>query len=327
MSEQETKEMPTGPREGVVSEDEALDKILGEETKPDADEEQPEAKAEGDDESTEGGEPESEKDEAEPDEEEPAEDERAVKREALEKAINTLRQRKVPQTVLKKMSNAEILDMAGTEQTFITSMANTQRELAELRKQAESKSSKVEHAPLSGVPASEPLDFSSSVEPLNELVGPEIAAGLSEVLGKAGGGILSTVSAEFAKRDAATKQVGDLLRETLFELGRQQLLERFPQLSKQDVFDELKKTAVERLNLGAFEDPRGVLEFAARAKFFGSTGKAAAKDARDLGQVSKARGPSKSKPLSAEEKEDKALDIILKGGSQDDVRAAIGDAR
>ena len=328
----ETAVAPNEPVTEAVStagrppEDEVLDRIFGKEEKPDGDEtkEQPEAKASGD-ESTEGGEPESEKDADEPAEEETAGDERAAKKEALEKAINTLRQRKVPQTVLKKMSNAEILDMAGSEQEFITSMANAKREAAELRKQVESKQTKVEPEPSSGVPA-EPLDVSALVEPLTELFGEDGAGAFAKVFGGAATNVLGAVDAKLSEADKRVDRVEGWTRELLYAYGRQQLGERFPGLKEDAKFAKFKARCERQTKADWDEGPFAVMENAARIEFYDAaqSRSSAHKDARDTGQPSRPRGGPKSKPMTPQEREEKVLDIIEGGGTAADVIAQLG---
>lgn len=251
----------------------------------------------------------------------------------LEKAITSLRRGKIPQTVLKKMSNREILAMSKDMIERQAEADNTYRELGELRKKAKELESRQESRANAEPAPEQPStnDLAAELALLTEGLGPDTAKALEAFVKKhvAGGG--KKYDAEIQSLRGELSSASSLVERMLTKEIRGDLRERFPDVDDAAKWDKVKDKAATLAKTGDYaqsEDPmRDVFEDAARLILKPAAPATPPKTesrAKSLGQPASKSRQTPPAALSPEDREDAALSVLLKGGSREKAKEAYG---
>lgn len=315
---------PTQTETVEQAEERVLDALLAppkveKETKAPGDEPEPEKKAE----------PKAEKEQAEPAEDAGEEDDESAD---VEKAITSLRRAKIPQTVLKKMSNREIIAMSKDVTARQAEVDETYRELGELRKKSKELESRKE-SDVRAEPTEQPLpnDLTADLAKLANDLGDDAAKALGSIVTRmhAAGVKQSGEEAKALRTELAS--MSGLVERLMTKEIRGDLKERFPEVEDAKKWEKVKDKASTLAKTGDYagsDDPmRDVFEDAARLVIGVPPATSAPKKesrAKELGQPASKSKQTPPAALSYEDREDAALDALLKGGSREKAREAYG---
>lgn len=238
----------------------------------------------------------------------------------LEKAITSLRRAKVPQTVLKKMTQREIVALSKDMADRQAEVDNAFRELGELRKAKQQFESRKESAAEpTEQPESDDLD-----KQLGELFDPDTGKALKALTKRA-------IDAETKALKAELASMSSLVERTLTKEIRGDLRERFPEVDEVDKWQKVQDKAATLAKTGDYaglDDPmRAVFEDAAAIVLKQkptSTPKPDSSRAKANGQPASKSKQVPPKALTPEERETAALDALLDGKGRDAARAAYG---
>lgn len=238
----------------------------------------------------------------------------------LEKAITSLRRGKVPQTVLKKMSNREIIAMSKDMTERQAEVDNAFRELGELRKSKQQAESRKESQ---AEPANNPSDDLD--KELDALFDPETGKALKSVTQRA-------IETHTKALKEELSSMSNLVERLLTKEIRGDLRESFPDVDDASKWAKVQEKASTLAKTGDYagsEDPmRAVFEDAARLVLKPKASDESKTDtssrAKSNGQPATKSRQVPTKALTAEEREDAALDALLRGGSRDDAKKAWG---
>lgn len=236
----------------------------------------------------------------------------------LEKAITSLRRAKVPQTVLKKMTQREIVALSKDMAERQAEVDNAFRELGELRKAKQQYESRKEsQAEPSEQPLSDDLD-----KQLSELFDPETGKALKNLTQRA-------IEAQTKQLKEELESMSKLVERTLTKELRSDLRERFPEVDEADKWDKVQAKAATLAKTGDYaglDDPmRAVFEDAAAIVLKQKPASPPKKDtsqAKANGQPAVKSKQVPPKALTPEEREIAALDALLDGKGRDAARAA-----
>lgn len=339
--EQQREKIPSF--EGITDENEAvddaaLDKILGPEPEAEArEEESPEISQETDPasvikEDTSGNKEEGEsvKDVEGKESEDSGREQTEEPSDVFRRAMHALKRDRVPQEILDKMADENPrqfiewglgrADAQGKVDGFGQRLSDLEGRLedGEETEGAEETSGRNarDSQPAADIQHLVPLDWDKITEPFNEVIGEEAA----DPLKKFGQAILDKVQREIHARDHFISGLMQLVENRELSFAKKELGDRFPQLNTEDGFAQVGAEMKKLLTTGEYTDIPSLMADAARISFSDTL-----MDTRDRrrseshrmknqGQVDMAdqiRPTSRSK--SVDEKEDAALDAILKG--------------
>jgi hypothetical protein len=158
---------------------------------------------------------------------------------ALEEAITVLRRGKVPQAVIRKMSNADILEYSGT---LRSSQAATDKKLQELGERAKASKETSEKPAESAPTAESPVDWKSLVQPFaDELSEKSLTAlaALFEGQEKRNAERFKVYEGIKAKQEAEIARSREATAEILLSTTRSTLLPQWPQLADPAVSEKV----------------------------------------------------------------------------------------
>lgn len=238
----------------------------------------------------------------------------------LEKAITSLRRGKVPQTVLKKMSNREILAMSKDMAERQSEADNAFRELGELRKSKQQTENRKESQ---AEPANNPSDDLD--QEFDALFDQETGKALKSVTQRA-------IEAHTKGLKEELSSMSNLIERMFTKEIRGDLRESFPDVDDAAKWAKVQEKASTLAKTGDYagsDDPmRAVFEDAARLVLKPNASDDAKADntsrAKSNGQPATKSRQVPTKALSAEEREDAALNVLLRGGNRDDAKKAWG---
>lgn len=168
-------------------------------------------------------------------------------------------------------------------------------------------------------------DLESTLKPIKELFGEETGAAIAAYVQKALGLSTQQVKQLEQRLNAVTEEKAEKAADS----ARDQLVERFPELKDEEVYDEVVEEMTQLVQLqGRFKSMESLMEAACRMKGLGET-KAEKKTKSPAVQSAKANGTTSArtngtpaKALSIGDREDLALDAIFKGKGRTAARNA-----
>ena len=254
----------------------------------------------------------SEADTAEEEPEEKPEPEEAADGD-LETALAAIRRDGLPQVVIDKMTNEEILALGAKRAKVQGDTDNAYRELQELKSGKETATESEEDSPVQAEPAEQPIpvDLKTAIEPFVETFGEEAGESLEKALNAT----VQPVLAQFRAQQ-------DMLEGMLLESSRKSLSEKYPSMTNDEAFGRVGERMQTLVKSGEYTDISNLMADAARLEFADESAAASnelkSKLARDKagGQVmptGKAETPDTS--MDEEERENALLDA-LEGGME-----------
>lgn len=164
----------------------------------------------------------------------------------------------------------------------------------------------------------------SKLKPITDVLGEEAGAALMELFNNQTGTYQQRI-------DALEARIGQLMEARGEDVGRdtrQQLSERFPELTDDETFDEIVDEMAQLGSIkGRWKDMGQLMEAACRLKGLEEKRASTPKSPRVPGSkrdaslpTTPSKAPSNDKPLTHAEREDRALDAALSGASRDEIQ-------
>ena len=260
-----------------------------------------------------------------------------VTAEDLASASTLLARMKIPPSVLKDMTDQQKIAWAKDLEPVQSETANAYRELGELKKLASAAANgtqsvqRPEASAAPGEPVVNPkVNLAERAKAFGESFGEDAVPALLEPLQAMQEWTEQTLSAMRAENDG--------LRATLLDVvvggARRELMGDFPQLADPEKFASVQKLASALAQTGEYEDATSLLRKASEVTFAGQIVERAVHDRtsilsqRSLGQPEVPQ-PSRDpvtgavKPMSPEDRDAYALELIDKGASKEEVIKAL----
>ncbi len=261
-----------------------------------------------------------------------------VSPEALMNASTLLAKMKLPPSVLKGMTDTQKIDWAKDLEPMQSETANAYRELNELKKQAETASQleaisaqRPAASAAPGEPAVNPtVNLAEKAQAFGESFGEDAVPALLEPLQA----MQSWTEAAISSMRAENESLKNALLGSLVSGARRELSGDFPQLSDPEKFDTVQRLAGALAQTGEYPDPLQALRKAAEVTFAGDIAEKTAQartstlSQRSLGQPEvpqpSVHAPTgESKPMTPEDRDQYALDLLESGTSKEAMIAAM----
>ncbi len=260
-----------------------------------------------------------------------------VSPEALMNASTLLAKMKLPPSVLKDMTDAQKIDWAKELEPMQSETANAYRELNELRQHAETASppdptaQRPEASAAPGEPAVNPkVNLAEKAKAFGESFGEDAVPALLEPLEA----MQLWTEGELNSMRAENATLREALLGSLVSGARRELSGEFPGLSDPVKFETVQKLAGALAQTGEYPDPLEALRKAAQVTFAGDIAEKTAQERtstlsqRSIGQPevpqpSEHSTTGAAKPMTPEDRDAYALDLIDKGTPKEAVIAAM----
>lgn len=243
----------------------------------------------------------------------------------IESAMAALRRDGLPQSVIDKMTDEELLALGTKRAKVQGDTDNAFRELQELKSGKETATESDEDSPVQAEPAEQPsfVDLDTAVQPFIETFGDEAGETLKQALQAT----VQPVLAQF-------KAQQDVVEQIIVKANRETLSGKYPSIADDEAYARVNERMHTLVKSGDYTDMSDLMADAARLEFADESAAISqelqSKLARDKagGQVmprGKAETPETS--MDDEEREDALLDALEGGMDITDAKRMYGQAQ
>ena len=243
----------------------------------------------------------------------------------LESAMGALRRDGLPQSVIDKMTDEELLALGTKRAKVQGDTDNAYRELQELKSGKETATESDEDSPVQAEPAEQPsfVDLDTAVQPFVETFGDEAGETLKQALQAT----VQPVLAQF-------KAQQDVVEQMLVKSNRDVLSEKYPSIADDEAFARVNERMHTLVKSGEYTDISSLMADAARLEFADESAamrhEFTSKLERDKagGQVMPSgRAETPETSMDDDEREDALLDAIEGGMDIGEAKRLYGTAQ
>ena len=237
----------------------------------------------------------------------------------LEKALGALRRDGLPQSLIDKMSDDEILNYGDKRSKVQGDTDDAYRQLTELKKTQETAPESSEESEALAEPADQPpaVNLQDAVKPFAEIFGDDAAEALQQVTAAA----VQPYREQLASQQVALE--GFLMREARTELQGQ-----FPSLATDEGFVSVQDRMQTLVKSGDYGDITALMSDACRLAFAGEGGPSSKEQQTRLAQTKAGGQPTvdgvrvshEGPPMTDDERDDAILRAIEGGTNPTDVQ-------
>lgn len=235
----------------------------------------------------------------------------------LEKALSALRRDGLPNALIEKMSNEEILEYGDKRSKVQGDTDDAYRQLSELKKAQETAPENIEKSEVPAEPVDQPsfVNLQEAVQPFAEIFGDDAAEALQHVTAAA----LQPYKEQISAQQNVLE--GFLMREAKVELAGQ-----FPSISTDRGFADVQERMQTLVKSGEYSDISTLMADAARLTFADEGGpqgkeqqtRLANRKASGQPTVNGSTGANEGPPMTDDERDEAILDALESGTSPED---------
>lgn len=240
----------------------------------------------------------------------------------LEKAMAALRRDGLPQTLIEKMSNEEVLEYGEKRAKVQGDTDDAYRQLSELKngKETPAESNETSETVAESAEVTPVVDLKEAVQPFAEIFGEDAAQALQSVTEAA----IAPYVQQLQTQAAAMETL-------MVDSARNQLVGEYPGLSTPEGYSAVTDRMKSLLKTGDYSDVNTLMADASRITFASESNSQAqnyqtklAQD-RNLGQMTPSdKGSVPQKSMTSEDRDDAMLAAIEAGMSAADARSTYG---
>ena len=249
----------------------------------------------------------------------------------LTRSLAALKRDGLPQSVINKMTNEEIMDLGAKRLKVQGDTDDTYRQLAEVTNSDDTASESETEATESATPAppTSPtpiINLKEAVAPFSDLFGEEAASALESYTSAAVG----DTQTRLAEVERVNEALSGSLEKLMMDRARRNLGEQYPQISSEENYGQVTERMKSLVKSGDYKDYDSLMSDAARIEFADYSASSAASlrqqrnQMKEQGQMAPTTSAPSEKSLTTDEAEDQILDLLESGVSINDAKQQLG---